>query len=109
MTIGFKHKIDQDKAGGFRCPTCGFATGVIDSRPGTSGAVRRRRRCLSSKCDHRCTTYEIRQDGAAVIDAGQLAILARDSLRTAQALVDSLEGAIKMLDAAAAIDELRKA
>lgn len=40
-----------------RCPACDTAdVGVIDSRPTTGNAIRRRRKC--NACDHRFTTME---------------------------------------------------
>jgi hypothetical protein len=42
----------------FRCPECGSATRVIDSRCKGPSATRRRRLCLNPKCEYRVTTVE---------------------------------------------------
>jgi transcriptional regulator NrdR family protein len=49
-------------SGGMRCPKCGRATEVIESR-GTErkSTIRRRRKCLNSRCRKRFTTYEVPQ------------------------------------------------
>ena len=58
-----------------RCPFCGFAdTQVVETRVSDEGdAIRRRRKCQSSKCEKRFTTYEraeislpvvVKKDGA---------------------------------------------
>lgn len=47
------------------CPKCQHASEVIDSRLNTGNHIRRRRRCMSKKCKHKWTTYEIAADEIA--------------------------------------------
>lgn len=49
-------------SGSFVCPQCGSGTGVVDSRTGTAGTVRRRRVCGGAE-QHRFTTYELAING----------------------------------------------
>ncbi len=42
-----------------RCPKCGEFTIVLDSRERSTDSIRRRRKCLSKKCLHRFTTWEL--------------------------------------------------
>lgn len=43
----------------YPCPVCGASTQVKDSRHNNAGGIRRRRQCMSDKCDKRFTTHEI--------------------------------------------------
>jgi transposase-like protein len=56
------YRLVENRSGGLRCPSCGGACAVVDSRP-SSDAHRRRRKCLD--CDYRFTTFE-RPAGAEV-------------------------------------------
>lgn len=43
------------------CEECGADSGVYDSRASPKGFILRQRKCLS--CDHRWSTYEVRDEG----------------------------------------------
>lgn len=49
------YRLAENRSGGLRCPSCGGACAVVDSRP-SGDAHRRRRKCLD--CDYRFTTFE---------------------------------------------------
>jgi hypothetical protein len=49
------YRLAENRTGGLRCPSCGGACIVVDSRP-SGDAHRRRRKCLD--CDSRFTTFE---------------------------------------------------
>lgn len=91
-----------DKESGVACPRCNFATSVTDVRRSQVGALRRRRRCRSSTCLHRFTTFEIVLDNPSTLDVPR--ILAR--------LRKGLEGIRKPFDDAdrdlAAMEHLAK-
>ncbi len=46
---------ERRNQGGFKCPDCGKAMSVGDSRQAPGGSIRRRRYCV---CGNRVTTYE---------------------------------------------------
>ena len=45
-----------------KCPQCGKASKVVDSRPSADNTVRRRRHCMNNRCKERFTTYEMLGD-----------------------------------------------
>lgn len=100
---------DVDKEGGVRCPLCAFATQVKDSRPGVANSIRRRRRCLQSRCGFRFTTYESVYDDSRPIDETQLGVLVARCEQAGRFLSEKLDDLVKATKAARTIaDALRR-
>ncbi len=104
----FRAKVDVEKEGGIRCPLCGFATAVKDSRDGTGNSTRRRRMCLASRCSYRFTTYEVIMDGMPPITPEAVSTLVARVVQGVAFLQEKVGDLVKGTDAARSISELTK-
>lgn len=76
---------------GIRCPRCGAATKVLETRD-IPGGLRRRRQCCSANCEHRLTTLEMEAPPYEHYDASDIALVPRETL---QRVVQQLQTALK--------------
>lgn len=71
------------------CPICGRETGVRDTRAGAN-YIRRRRHCLSPKCDGRLTTVEVVHEGFPLDES--IVLMPRGELERLRAMINQALG-----------------